>query len=384
MNRLEILKSGQEDVYISGNPSSSFFRSVYRGSSSAYSYLFKEFPVTGSEFVFPKDLGDLVKNVYLKISLSGSVNRYFYDFIDYADFKIGGQTIQRLSGEMMFNYMTLVSGSNEIESLEKNILSTNFVYVPLPFYFYNDMSKCIPLCALHKHHVSIDLKFRNLFGLTIKTLTYVVYYINLEEQEKKIFLNNELQYTVTQVQCFEERNISKESFLFEKKINFINPVRELFFLCSPGVETFRTDFGSSFFLTDYSYNNSSDATVFRPDWLPHMSNIKLFLNGEIAIDLHEQYLSSMVPTTKYLYPMNFIQRYGYVYSFAENPMNNYNTGSVNMSRIRDQTVHINFESTSLSGIRSLRIYAVSYNILKVRDGLGGLMFLSNNNYDIKI
>lgn len=400
MNRLELLKAGQEDVYISGNPSTSFFRSVYKGSSYRYSYLLKEVSVDGSldstdsiiEFKIPTDLGDLVKNIYLKVSLtvtSESLYRYFYDFIDYADFKIGGQIIQRLSGEMMYNIVTLTSGTNEIETLNKNTYTGStagkvFLYVPLPFYFYNDISRCVPLCALNKHRVSVDLKFRKFFGATIINLTYVTYYIKLDQREKIMFTDSDLQYTITQVQCFEEKNISKESFLYKQKLNFINPVRELFFLCSPGVSRVRTSGGADFFDTDYSYNNSTDPTSFRPDWIPHMSNIKLFFNGEIAVDLHEQYMSAMVPTTKYLYPMKFIQRYGYLYSFAENPMNNYNTGSVNMSRIRDQTVHINFESTILSGTRSIRIYAVSYNVLRVRDGLGGLMFFSNNNYEIKI
>lgn len=410
MNRLELFKSGQEDIYISGNPSSSFFRSVYKGSYSTYSYLLHEHVIKGTynvnpggdivttnsviEFFFPKDAGDLIKNIYLKILLKTpsytdiADKRYFYDYIDYADFRIGGQLIQRMSGEIMYNYIGLVSGQNEFEALKENTYTgesdylnppvDRFLYVPLPFYFHNDISRCVPLCALHKHHVSIELKFRNFFQTNIKNISYVVYYINLQQSEKDVFLNSELTFTVTQTQCFEKRNISKDSFTLSEKTNFINPVRELFFFCSPGFSNvYYDDYTRGYYVTDYSYNNTDDCN-------PHIENVLLELNGEEIINLHEQYLSSMVPVTKYLYPVDFLQRYGYVYSFAETPTNAYNTGTLNMSRIRDQTFTIKFFSTSMSGTRSFRIYAMSYNILKVRNGMGGLMFISNNDYEIKI
>ena len=121
-----LYKKGQEDVYISGNPSSSFFRSVFKSSSETYSYVIHEYPIDNEVFVLPKESGDIVKNIYLKViiekanfsSLTQSTS--FYKLIEFAELYIGNQLIQTISGEFMYNYIYLTYGINEVESLEKN------------------------------------------------------------------------------------------------------------------------------------------------------------------------------------------------------------------------------------------------------------------------
>jgi len=66
----------------------------------------------------------------------------------------------------------------------------------------------------------------------------------------------------------------------------------------------------------------------------------------------------------------------YTYSFALDPENYLPTGQVNMSRIQNKLLTLNL--TSSTEARNIRVYAKSYNILRVQEGLAGVLFIENN------
>jgi hypothetical protein len=57
------------------------------------------------------------------------------------------------------------------------------------------------------------------------------------------------------------------------------------------------------------------------------------------------------------------------YSFASNPEDEYPDSHVNMSRIRDKVLYVTNSSES-----EVTVYGITHNIVKFRDGLGGLVF----------
>ena len=65
-------------------------------------------------------------------------------------------------------------------------------------------------------------------------------------------------------------------------------------------------------------------------------------------------------------------RFFYTYCFALDPENKQPTGSVNMTQIRRQQFDFRLRYSLLS--RVLRIYARSYNVLKIKDGKARLLF----------
>ena len=68
----------------------------------------------------------------------------------------------------------------------------------------------------------------------------------------------------------------------------------------------------------------------------------------------------------------------YSYSFALRPEDPEPTGQVNMSRIINKLLKVNLASPySGSDNRNIRIYAKNYNVLRVQDGLAGLLFIDN-------
>lgn len=385
----DLFKKGQEDVYVSGNPSSSFFRSVYK-SSGSYSYTLREFPIDNEIFMFPKDSGEFVSKFYIKIivesgnfsSLSNPTS--IYKLIEFAELYIGSQVVQVMSGEFMYNYMYLNSGINEIESLIKNTIIQNktyteniFLYVPIPFYFSADIAKSLPLYALHKSHVYVRIRMfypNPLYEIVnILNKSAILYFINTTDTTKP----KSLDYIITQVQCLSDNTIDSSEHVQDFNLPFLNHVRELF-ICVYEKENLTA------MKNNFTYVNKGAGQ--ENNWLTyasHLSHVELFLNGVTYIDSRELMLHSMLPDMYYSYPIDFIVRRGFVYPLCMNPNNAYNTGSLNMSRIRDKNLRLHFKKCA--GQRSMRIYAVSYNILRIRDGISGLMFTSydNNTFHLK-
>ena len=61
-----------------------------------------------------------------------------------------------------------------------------------------------------------------------------------------------------------------------------------------------------------------------------------------------------------------------MYSFG-NKVNTYNiTGTCNFSRIDNSFLFLNGLTNNTS--KPIKVYAVNYNVLRIQDGMGGLMF----------
>jgi len=63
----------------------------------------------------------------------------------------------------------------------------------------------------------------------------------------------------------------------------------------------------------------------------------------------------------------------YSYSFALQPEEWYPTGQINFSLVKDQNIYLSLTSCP-DFSRQIRIYAKSYNILRVREGTGQTLF----------
>ena len=75
-------------------------------------------------------------------------------------------------------------------------------------------------------------------------------------------------------------------------------------------------------------------------------------------------------------PTNESNCFIYTYSFALDPENYLPTGSVNMSRIINQLLTLRLTEYS-GGTRTIHIYAKSYNVLRIQNGLAGMLFIDS-------
>ena len=78
---------------------------------------------------------------------------------------------------------------------------------------------------------------------------------------------------------------------------------------------------------------------------------------------------------KYCNNIPSLDRIGF-YSFAINPLSNEPSGTCNFSKIKDNFIRLKFSNNTLSTIKekTLHIFAVSYNILVITDGMAMLRY----------
>ena len=148
---------------------------------------------------------------------------------------------------------------------------------------------------------------------------------------------------------------------------------------------------------DISYSGS--LLLFMNNYIHHLTGIRLDFNGETIIDPedsgHFMFLynvrnmtnkfrvsSSIGSTIIGSESLNSLDPFFYSYTFAENSYDDNPGGQVNFSRIREKLLTINLVPATSD--RVLNVYARSNNVLKIKDGMGGLMFTSASDFNLNI
>ena len=291
--------------------------------------------------------------------------------IDYADLRIGGQTIERITGDYIYMYNQIHHTQDDTDqglyflTGHGQYISTSSDWdysVMLPFYFFRNPSLSIPVCALTKQMVEVELKFKKLEDVTvsytrtdgtisnppldvsssIKKVSLVTDFFFVTEDEKNFIMSRPIEYVITQLQVSQfklKAGISKNSGM----LNFKHPVKEMFFLAV-----------------------SDDVYKYNP-----IKNVTMKFNNNIIINADNLMLSYEQPLKYYTGLTN--NNFG-VYSFSLKPELYYPTGQVNMSRIAHNLIEIELDNPSANFGHKVYVYAVNYNVLHIESGLGGLKF----------
>lgn len=275
--RARIAVTGIQDQWLSGDPSYSYFVTVFKR-HTRFSTETVEIPFTGDfklgstlRSIIPNNVGDLVRSMTLKLQLGTlpthtSTEKYYYNvptaksLLKYVDLKIGGQTIERLTGEYITMYDQLHSNKDDVNQTlyflngQGNHLtvsgSYDTFYVNLPFYFFRNPSLAIPVCALKKQMIEVELVFKDIdddvtFKYTLQengsvtravtkdgrilNASVLVDFFFVTEDERNYLLTRPMDYLITQLQVSTipfKPNETKKSAL----LKFVNPVKELLFL----------------------------------------------------------------------------------------------------------------------------------------------------------
>ena len=416
---------GREDLPISGKPQYSYYSKNY-ARSEPYEYLFVDnalativqgrTPTYGDTISFdiPRR-GDLLSKLFLKVVLPPSYlysnlirtktdTFNLYSIIEFVDLEIGGQIIQRLTGEYILNYINLYYSSNDIDFFQnvtemkikdlRKLYSQfgQFVLLPIPFYFWGNKGNELPLISLTRQHIKVNLKLAPKPPVTglpdLTDVTISTEYILLgSEATKKIFIDNGLVYRISQVQM-NSAVISNSETKKVLELDFQNPVREMFVCIQP--RTYQDISNSKFYNYFGNYRNSF-LNFRNPEtgWYlseHHISGMSLRFNNNEYINEKgsgsAQMLSSVLPQKYYANSDNIQQFRGYVYPFVVDPLSKDSQGHINMSRILKKQLTLYMNTSQLS--RSVRVYASSYNIMMIKDGISGLMFTNPSHYNPKI
>jgi len=289
--------------------------------------------------------------------------------IDYADLRIGGQTIQRLTGDYIHMYNNIHSNEDDIkQTLYFLSAHGNYINVTqdwdysilLPFYFLRHPSLALPVCALTKQQVQIELKFKQMedvvvtytdgvisdppsgVSTSIKKVSLVSDFFFITENEKSFLSTRPIEYVMTQIQMSQFKfnpGVSKKSGM----LNFKHPVKEMFFVA----------------ISDdvHKYETIKQVTI--------KFNNNTIIDADTLMLCYEQPLKYYTGITE--------GNFG-VYSFSMNPETYYPTGQVNMSRIAHNLIEIELDTPNANFGHKVYVYAVNYNVLRIESGLGGLKF----------
>ena len=386
--RLRLAATGIQDQWLTGDPQFSYFLMNFkRHTKFAIDYVESQFDgdVTFGKTIscrVPNDKGDLVRNMTLKITLDDPSSGYEWcpsvvsHLIESAELLIGGQTIEKITGEYIYMHQQLYNTDDDIDQtvyfLNSHGNTIQFTgdytyYLDLPFYFFRNPSLAIPTCALTKQLVEVRIKLRPLDKLVsgsnpenatanLKKFSLDTEFVFLTDNERNFMLSRPLDYVITQVQMSKFVMKAGENTK-SVMINFSHPVKEMFFVSQ----------------------SEAAVTANHPNRYNTITNVKLQFNNEVVFNrdrkflVYEQALKHHISSPE-LGSSTYNESEFAMYSFSLKPELYYPTGQVNMSRIFHKLLTVQINPINDSDDNNTRVYAVNYNVLRVESGLAGLKF----------
>ena len=309
-------------------------------------YIFKNdsyFKIDNIEFYkvnnnFNKDITNIINSAEIEIS-GIRIDKQYYEWLDiYNEFYENNQSYSNILSKGYNN--NLIKNSNYS-------ISTN--YIPLRFWFNNNIGLALPISALQLTDIRILIEFNSLVAQNIEIIdmNLLINHIFLDGDERKKFLRNDHEYLIEQLQ------VSGPETSENIDLAFNHPVKSIFW----NVYGANYDSVSLKLNNHFVFNNSSDyfhlIQPYESDFVNNYSmntSTRIWSYGKTRTDLNHNKS---------------------VYSFCLLPKLHQPSGSCNFSKIHSAIMK--FENLSSSSY-SIYVFAINYNILKVINGMGGLLY----------
>ena len=214
----------------------------------------------------------------------------------------------------------------------------------IPFFFGEDWTKALPLVALQYHEVELRIKCRD--GYTPQG-TPKIYgnYIYVDTDERKYFTETEHEILFTQTQYQPSTSTDTEMDLSY----FNHPVKSIHLISGAAAGQKWYDeytFGTSSLYINGTALFENSSNVYHHNIVPQMH----------CTDLPDDVLDDL-PT--------------YSWPFCLSMSKAQPSGTLNFSRIDNAKLLVN----NVSGGNNLhRVYAVNFNILRIKNGMAGVAF----------
>jgi hypothetical protein len=421
--RIQLETSGLQDRFFTLDPDYTHFLESFKKHSNFSREYVDIDPETSvdfggkANFKVAQNTGDLLSTLSIKIKLPeigtaswGYIDSVGHALIEYVDLIVGGKVVQRLTSDYLQIYSEHFVTQTKQFALEelvgkypertisarvsdKEILAhlgasdgVQEYFVDLPFYFYNNPELALPLCAIKKQEVEVEVKLRSYKDLVVridgtkpqfnevlkladfKLCAEVVFLdpcerIKLENEKKRDYIITQIQQNVFDV----EQGVQSASF----KLDFYNPVRELYFVIQRQGDL---GTGEGEFMTPFDYDNTLADTGGKYILYENLDYLTLDLDGQpmITEETGNVIFLKAIQAAIHHSKTQLLRRF-YSYSFALEPEKWYPTGQVNFSLIKDQIVNLSL-TPCVDYARQVRVYAVSHNILRVSEGTAQTLF----------
>jgi hypothetical protein len=332
----QLVAVGAQDAHLVGQPEVSFFRSNYRRHTNFAQTVERQVlqgtpSAGGISTVRFERKGDLLGYAYItQRTPAQHTKAQWASRIKKVELLIGGQVIDEQTSHFSQYIAPTVFAQNYTKSPIANTVNSSFY--PLRFSFCENWQSAIPLISLQYHDVELRITWD-----TPVDSDYEVHaqYIYLDTDERTTLASMPQNMVITQTQ----RSIKSDSAIQE--VNYNHPVKLI--AC---------------------VNATSDVGF-------AAGNLKLQINGTDVCDAKKAN-PHYTACTRYYHTTSStidVSDAGYfLYPFCLETSKLQPTGSLNFSRLDSARF------VTDSGTFDADMYAVNYNILRVENGMGGLMY----------
>lgn len=357
---VDLVAKGVQDVYLTGKPEVSFFKQNYRRHTNFSMTNARLNPMgSGLEHTIKiVNKGDLLNYMWIDLGdtatvgsaavAAGSSSSAVFELW------IGGQMIDRQDAFFMIQLwqkfladsgsktMALVSDDDDGSS-RTNLLGAK--WMPLHFLFCD--SYYLPLVALQYNEVEIRVKYAA--NTNVSDFKYYANYIVLDTNERDFFVNQEHEILIEQVQKISSEGSSTVPKFSLSLLN--HPVKCLLW-GEPD--------GSSFTTNDVQIYLNGTELFESPMPDKYFTQVQGYY--------HSEYGSELLKGAAGVFGTGGSLK---MYSFAMKANRHQPCGTCNFSRMDNAEMVIGSASGTPS---SFYMYAINYNILKIKKGMAGVAF----------
>jgi hypothetical protein len=417
---LQLVAEGKQDVFLTGNPQTTWFKMVYRRYTNfaieSQIIPFDNQPDFGRRIsvLLPRK-GDLLSALWLEIQLPAIKDSVTQEPLSYTNatghaliqeisIEIGEQEIDKQTGEWMELWSNMTVGEDKRQAWNNMIGKTSggsqgnapaesvnlygplSLYVPLRFWFCKNPGLALPLLALQYHPIRINITLRPLHQMFIvdnpstsqpcdqtatidssTSMNMVMYgdYVHLGTDERRRFVANSHEYLIEQVQYTPSISIDRTASTKQVPMEFNHPIKEMYWMVQRDMAVAAHQW--------FNYTNLSIGEI--SSYQNLISAAILRLDGFDRFDKRNADYFRLVQPFQYHTVVPF-DDFIYSYSFCWKPEQVQPSGSMNASRIDSLTLEVDMNTTVTPerGNANIRVYALNYNVLRVVDGFGGLLF----------
>jgi hypothetical protein len=369
---VELVSVGAQDAYIKGDPQVSFFRQNFKRHTN-FALKPERLDYIGSfaggnEVVIPiKSKGDLLSYIWIEnpgIAIpgnSGDNTGLYHQDAAPTEFSlyIGGQEVVRLDSMFIQGVHNVLYQENQARAstsvslgeLKQSATTDNnniAGHYRIPFFFSEDWTKALPLVAMQYHEVELRIKCRP--GLDALTPKVYGMYAYLDSEEREHFTSTDHEILITQVQY---QPASKTDTSIDLTY-FNHPVKALHLVNGRGATQAWTNANNFKFDTASLYING----------LALYENMTSVFHHTVVPENH----CSVVPD-------DLLQTISlFTWPFCLTMNKSQPSGTLNFSRIDNAKLTMDGLQTHANNSDNHRVYAVNYNILRVKDGMAGVAF----------
>ena len=438
---LQLVATGKQDTFLTGNPQISFFKMVYRRHTQfaveSQPMYFDGTPNFGQRItcLIPRR-GDLLGRVYLDVTLpqikdtSGNVLSYTnsigHALIQEITFEVGEQEIDKQTGEWMEVWTQLTTPAGQRDALNEMIgriepfNPPNIIpgaqsagirlLIPLQFYFCNNPGLYIPLIALQYSPIRINITLRPLQQLfwvpppndqsnwmpacsvkvdcTSQIVNMMLWgdYVFLDVEERRLFVSNSHEYIIEQVQYTPPYSLTAQQNTANISVEFNHPMKEFIFMAQRDAMMNRNEW---FNYSNLAIDEPTPALV-----IPYLNSnapagrMDLIATAKLQLDGYDRFMERTAQYFRLEQPYDHhtttpVNSFIYNYCFALRPEDVQPTGTMNASRIDSIVWQIQMNpvlsnplmpSYEQRGNCRIVVYGHNYNVFRVINGFGGLLF----------